>query len=446
MGDEQIPVGIQPLFTALVYEAKAGSAEEQRDVYQADTPSLYAEARLGIAGPRQIADQLKWVTYGVRKGDIDAPFLEKWLRENNRLGISDLEAAAFKHNKSAAMVREEAIEKAGESEQGTLTAMIKARETGVAKDTLKYWDVEMSNYTLINDGFDLNPSFRRNCQCGFTGKHTNKRKLWDANLGKERKLLDELVKQGHASHKDIGRELHISCYHEAALATAMELQNDRGKYMGIQGLKEPTKIAFDFIDKWDLVFEEFARRYKFGQLYAETDNFLFGNDVVTPYFKQLIAEGKVNKEIVKKSRHFEPIQRDVIINIHRMLADKGFEYKGFANEFVGIKNQHKDYRTVGMVFENPTRDTSYTIVYDNTLWMPYLVKKDFVNVPLGRGNQLHQRNPIKMAYGAGRSHIYQLDDRTQRIADVAVIEPMALIADVPGAKAKYERYKNSLLR
>jgi hypothetical protein len=444
METKQKPIGIQPLFTALVYEATCGTADETRDIYQADSPSIYAEARLGAASQREIAEQLSKVIADVRKDIVNAPYLEKWLQEKKNLSISDLESTAAKVNKSAAIIREEALEHATHSDLGTLTARVKARKTGVAADTLKYWDVEMSNYRLVNDGFDLNPSFRRDCQCGFKGKHTNKRKLWDENIEKERNFLEEMVDRGLASHKELGRELHVSCYHEAVLATAMELQNNRGREKRIAGLQEPTTIAFDLIDRWDLVFEAYARRYKFKQLYGETDEFLFEHDIITPYFKPLIIEGKVNKEVIKKSRHFEPVQKDIIMNVHRMMAENGFKHRGFCNEFKGIKNSKKDYETIGMVFENPTRDTSYTVVYDKTFWMPYIVRKNFVHFGREPRHQLHQRNPARMAYGFGREKIYQLDDRTQRIAEVTVIQPEQLIEDIAGAKAKYERYRQSL--
>lgn len=441
---KQKPIGIQPLFTVLVYEAQQKSADETRDVYQADAPSIYAEARLGAASQKEIASELSNVVRQVKNGNIELPFLEKWLAEKHDLGISDLEAAASKLNKSASIIRQEAMNHATHSDQGTLVARVKSRKTGVADDTLKYWDVEMSNYKLIDDGFNMNPVFMRDCQCGFKGKFTNRRKLWSDRIGKEMKFLEEMVSHGLTSHKEIGRPLHIGCYHEAVLATEMELQNNRGGRRKIEGLEEPTTLPFNMINRWDLVFESFARKYKFGQLQAGIDDFLFSQDVIMPYFKLLIAEGKVNKEVIKKSRHFEPMQKDIIMKVQKMLAENGFKYQGFAHEFAGIKNRNKDYKTAGIVFENQARDASYTVVYDKTFWMPYVVRKNYVQIGKQHNPQLHQRNPARMAYGLGRNPIYQLDDRTQRLAEVTVIQPSQIIENVPGAKARYERYAASL--
>jgi len=442
--------GIQPLFTALVYETIDDSVENSRDVLQADIPSMYAEARLGVASYAEIKAELAKLVQSIkeRRYQGNIPYFKEWLKENKgNIEVEDLEELVSKEKGSAAMITEKAVDKAAESEQGTLTARVKARTTGVDKDTLKYWGVEMSNYALL-DGSDMNPVFRRNCQCGLKGKHTNKRKLWDSTKTDEKKLLDELLKDKDklTTPKELGRELHLSCYHEAALITETNLQNNHERPKTIQNLQEPTTIAFDFTNRWDLVFEVFARRYKYKQNYAEIDNYLFQNDIITPYFKGLMNEGKVNKEVVKKSRHFGDMQKQIIMNLHSMFLKHGFKYKGFANEFVEVKNRKKSYQTTGIVYENPSKDTAYHIMYDNTFWMPYIVKKEFLEFGTQRKPTKYQLSPLNLLFNKKRREfIYETDDRTQKLAKVSIIEPQQAAASVQGAKAQYDSYRTGFI-
>jgi hypothetical protein len=440
--------GIQPLFTALVYETIDDSVENSRDVLQADIPSIYAEARLGVASYAEIKTELAKLVQSIkeRKYQGEIPYFKEWLKENKgRIQVEDLEKLLSKEKGSAAMITEKAVDKAAESEQGTLTARVKARTTGVDKNTLKYWSVGMSNYALL-DGSDMNPVFRRNCQCGQEGKHTNKRKLWDQTKTDEKKLLDELLRDKLTTPKELGKELHLSCYHEAALITETNLQNNHERPKTIQNLQEPTTIAFDFANRWDLVLEAFTRRYKFKQNYAEIDNYLFQNDIITPYFKGLMNEGKVNKEVIKKSRHFGDMQKQVIMNLHSMFLKNGFKYKGFANEFVDVANKRKSYSTVGIVYENPSKDTAYHIIYDNTFWMPYIVKKEFLEFETQKKPRKYQISPLNLLFNkARREFICEIDDRTQKLAKVSIKEPKLIAATVQGAKAQYDSYREGFI-
>lgn len=445
------PVGIQDYFTALVYEARGGSIDDSRDVYQADAPSLYAEARLGVASYSKIKRELNHLVDVIRKGGYRGklPFFRQWMRENKGyLDISHLEKVLSKRNGSLTLLRESAVGKAGESNQDTLVARVRARESAVADDTLKEWDVDMSYYALVDRG-KTNPAFRRNCQCGFKGKHTNRRKLWSDKIKSEKRFLDELLREGLTTHKELGKELHIGCYHEDGLISEIELQNNRGKPKTIRGLQEPTTIAFDFIDRWDLVFESFARRFKYKQLYGEIDNYLFEQDIVSPYFKKLIQEGKVNKEVIKKSRHIgwvgnKPTPKKVIMALHRSMLEKGFKYSGFAWDFVKVGNKRKSYKTIGIVYENEARDKSHHIVYDNTFWMPYVVEKDF-NVGNRKNETYFKKNPVNLLFNKlarrGWTQMYEIDDRTQRLAKVTIVQRRDTIEPIKGAKEQYQRYR-----
>ncbi len=448
MGDEkeQIP-GIQQFFTALVYQTRDDSLEDSRDVFQADVPSLYAEARMGVASYSEVKKELAKAVEKVKRGRYNGklPYFEKWIKENKgKLEISDLEELLIKENKSSAMIRERAVDKAGESELGTLVARVKGRTTGVDKNTLKYWDVELSNYVLDED---FNPTFRRNCQCGFKGKHTNKRKLWDQSKENERHFLDDLLGERLTTKKELGKELHIACYHEAAAITEMELQNNRGKARTIRNLQSPTTIAFDFIDRWDLVFESFARRYKYKQLYGQIDEFLFKHDIVSPYFKKLMSEGKVSKEVVKKSRHFETMPGRIIRGLHKVLLKNGFKYNGFAWDFKDVGNRNKNYETMGIVYDNPSKDTSYHVVYDKTFFLPFIVKKEFLHFGKDRKPTRYQLNPLNLLFNKDRrDHIYEIDDRTGKLAKVSIVEPDQVARKVYGARNQYRKYREGFLR
>ena len=413
--------GISPYAIALVYEGK--SEDNKRDVFQADNPFVYAEARLGIA-PRYEAEQaFNQLVEDILSGrcKTDLPMLRQWVverkKQKKQLSFDDLEKRIQKRNKSLSLTREEAVQDVDYSSQETLIIKVRARSSARKEDTLKKWDVDMSNFSLKN--WELHPNFRRNCHCGFQGKNTNKRRLW-TNEGKEKEYLDSLVANPEIdlSDKDIGRELHLACYHEAVAAIELELQNNKGKEQTIPRLEgKQTTIAFDFINKWDLVFEAMVRKYKHKQDMADIDAYLWEQDILTGEFKENMERGIVNKELIKSRRVFDPMAKKIIQAIYERMHSQGYKFRGFAREFIGFKNRYKDYESVGIVFEKDKADKSYRVVYapESNINLPIIVEKRFVNPDFEKPKpRKYQRTPYRLFIE--NKEIKTLDDRTGKVA------------------------------
>jgi hypothetical protein len=432
------PLGIQPLMIALVYEAL--NPNEQRMMWQADAPSLYAEARIGIAKPSEIENRLGDVVEGIKLGNSEAtPYLSQWVQENRGLTIDDLAKALRKSSKkSGAMITQEGIVGIPtHSSMNSLTTLVKGRKKGTEKDTLKKWKVELTNYDLRNE--KTNPNFWRNCHCGFAGSHVNRKRLWATDkLEHERLYFEKLIAEGLVDPREADMLLHLACYHEAAAITRIELENNRGAPRTIEGLEgRQTTIAYDFIDRWDLAFEALARRYKFRQDYATIDEFLFEHDIISPYFKQLMAEGDVHREVIKKSRHFDSLGEAVMKRLHRRMLEHGYKYKGYAREFMDVGNKRKKYKTVGIVYEKG--DVSFHVVYDNTFWAPFVVEKKITGTESKKRLTPYQRNPAKRAIH--RRAWTELDDRTGKVAKTWVHRPQpGTVKGIPGVESAYRRY------
>lgn len=441
MVNNERPLGIKPLMIGLVYETQEDDPEERRTVLQADAPSMYAEARLGVASEKEIGDALGKVVGEVKKGRRDLPSLKGWVEEkaeeDSGLELSDLVEAARDKKKSGLLVTEGAVyEKPTNSSQDTLVFRIKGRKTGVDKDTLKLWDVTLSSYGVVGGKVDAN--FSRSCQCPFTDKHVNKGRLWmDENNRRERKFLEGLIEEELTTRSKEGRKLHLACYHQAAAITALYQQTNEVKNHGIPGLKgKEVEIAFDFTDRWDLVLESFARRYYGGSNYADIDSFLFKHDVVSDYFKGLMEEGKVHREVIKGSRHFSRMGQEIMMRIHRKLLEDGYRYRRFAREFVGVGNRFKDYETTGIVYEKG--DLSFHVVYDDTFHIPFVVKKD-VSVEEGSYKTSYKRNPVRLL--VRNASWREVDDRTGKVAEITVHRPKEkTLEGVRGAESKYKEY------
>jgi len=439
MGKEK-HVGIQPLMYALVHQTLEQSEDERRMLWQADAPTVYAEARLGVASEREIEEMLAETVNGVKKGRYEesTPFLRQWLEERKgKLDLDNLvELLRKSTKKSAAMIHEPAVYGTPtNSEHGTLVLRVKSRTTGTDRNTLRLWDVEFANYEIVDGKTD--PNFTRICQCGEIGKNINRKRLW-MESDCEGEFLDDLVRSRLTSRRELGTKLHLACYHEAAAITALNLQRNRGYDLGIPAIEDRRiEIAFDFTDRWDLVFEGFARRYRFKQDYAEIDAFLFSHDVVSPYFKDLMEQGKVCREAVKKSRHFEPMAKEIIMGLHKKLLSHGYKYAGFAREFIGVSNRKKSYETIGIVYEKG--DVSYHIVYDNNFWMPFVVEKHIGISNKDKPNVTYKRNPVRLL--VRNASWKEIDDRTGKVAVIKVHQPSNdVLQGINGAKEKYKGY------
>lgn len=432
------PLGIQPLMIALVYEAL--NPQEQRMMWQADAPSLYAEARIGIAKPSEIENRLGDVIEEIKLGNSEStPYLSQWIEDEGNLTIDDLTNALRKSpKKSGAMITQEAvIGIPTHSSMNTLTTMVKGRKRGTEKDTLKKWKVELTNYDLRNE--KTNPNFWRNCHCSFAGSHINKKRLWATDkLEHERKYFEKLIADGLVDPREADMLLHLACYHEAVAITRIELENNRGTPITIKGIEgKDTTIAYDFIDRWDLALETFARKYKFKQNYATIDEFLFEQDIISPYFKQLMAKGDVHREVIKKRRHFDSFGEGTIKRLHRKMLEHGYKYKGYAREFMGVGNKRKKYETIGIVYEKG--DVSFHVVYDDTFWIPFVVEKKITGTESKKSLKPYQRNPAKRAIH-GRAWT-EIDDRTGKVAKTWVHRPRPeTVKGIPGIESAYRRY------
>ncbi len=422
-------IGIKPYMAALVYETLEDKPEESRMMWQADSPSMYAEARIGVASPQEIESRMEQAL-----SSKDAYFLRKWSKEKKGIRLSDLVATARKNKKkSGSMITEEAISGSAQSSQGTLVFRVKSRTTGVDKNTLKLWDVVLSNYEIEKGAAD--PNFSRSCQCPFTGKHINKKRLWaDEDGNPEKEFLEDLIDKGMTTRKETGTKLHLACYHEAAAITAMHLQNNYGADMNIPGIEgKRIESAFDLAERWDLALEAFARRYKFKQSYAEIDSFLMSHDIVSPYFKEEIKKGNIRKEIIKGRRHFERKAGKLMKELHKKMLSHGYRYKGYAREFTG----NKKYESTGIVYEKG--DTSFHVVYNNKFWLPFIVEKNTSNITDRRKPAKYTGNPVRMVKNKNKRN--EIDERTGRIAEIKMHMPSKdVLESVPGAKKDYGRY------
>jgi ferredoxin len=154
------------------------------------------------------------------------------------------------------------------------------------------------------------------------------------------------------------------------------------------------------------------------------------------------------KEVIKKERYFEPRAKKIIMNLHKMLLQHGFAYKGFAWDFKDVGNSKKNYKTVSIIYEHPSREASCHIVYDNNFWLPFIIRKDFKNIEENAKPFAYKRNPVRLLVNelAGKrfSKIYEIDDRTQRLARITIKEPDKTLNGIYGAeqiKNTYESYR-----
>jgi hypothetical protein len=197
-------------------------------------------------------------------------------------------------------------------------------------------------------------------------------------------------------------------------------------------------LPFDMMDRWDLVFETFARRYKAKQGYYQIDEFLFTHDIVSDRYKEMMQQGTVHKEVVRHSRSFE--ESKLLREIHRKLYHSGYRFAGFSREFVNVGNSHRDYKTVAMVYEVPGQDTdSIRVVYDNKFHKPFIVWKHFEGPARIRLKGRYQNNPVRLL--VQNKSWAEIDDRTGKRCEYKVHMPSDdILSQVWGAKAAYQRY------
>jgi hypothetical protein len=397
---------------------------------------MYAEAKLGVASQSEIAQQLEWTIHRMRVGVRDkTPLLWEWYSEEKGLSVDDfVEVVRESTKKSGALITEPAIGEPNQSEMGTMIVPVKSRGTAVDSETLKFWDVVMANYGIV-DG-EVNSNFFRSCQCNFTDPHVNRRKLWSDRRADEKKFQQKMVESGFESLDDITTPLHLACYHEAAAITRMEMENNQGAPRTIPNLAgTETSIAYDI--PWDLVLEAAARRYHFKHKYAKIDDFLFENDIVSDLFKKLMKEGKVKREVMKQGRWFDHMAKAVIMRLHERMVEKGYDFAGFARDFVGCANSKKDYQTVGIVYEKG--DLAYHVVYDNTFYIPFVVEKKFGQVMDTGKPAIYRRNPVRLC--VRKANWWEIDDRTGQLASIRVYRPQpATIKGIEGAESAYKQY------
>ena len=437
--------GVKPLMVGLVYQTETGRGSRKRMIWQADAPAMYAEAMIGAAEPSEISKHLEWLTHRGRVGahGDSIEYIKRWKKDLGRYPVIDdlAEAVRKSTKKSGALVSLPAVGHATNSEMGTLVAKVKSRMNAVDAETLKLWQVTMSNFE-ITDG-NVHPNFSRACQCGFTDPHLNRRKLWSSDREDEREFQDDMVNRGLETVEGISMPLHLSCYHEAAVAVRMGMENSGELERTLPGIEgKHVTSAFDFKDKWHLVFEAFARRYVFKQKYAEIDNFLWEHDVESDFFKELRRRGEVRREVLKYSRWFDPTAKKVIMELHERMLDDGYTYAGFAREFVGVGNKRKQYQTAAISYRKG--DVVMNIVYDNNFWIPFVVKK-MVEPDSPRKVVPYMRNPVRLV---GRKNPWvMVDDATGQKAMTWVIKPKpATVKDIEGAAESYRKYMGFLRR
>ena len=77
--------GISAHAIALVYEGR--TQKDDRDVFYADNPSVYSEARLGVASRAEAEEAFNNLVDDILTGKCktELPFLKKWIKMSNHL-------------------------------------------------------------------------------------------------------------------------------------------------------------------------------------------------------------------------------------------------------------------------------------------------------------------------------------------------------------------------
>ena len=453
--------GISAYAIALVYDG-GWNGEEQRPILQADNPTPYLEARLAVASRREKKEAFERVMADVRSGRYErTPYLQRWdSKKGRKLTFEDLEERIQAKNDSMSLTREEAVQvDPTNSTYETLVMQVRSRTSAVPSNGSKYWRVTMHNFSIIDGQF--NPWFSRMCGCPFSGTTDNKGRLWqydDDEAREETVFLDRLFDK-ILTKEDEFRQMHLVCEHEATAATELELQNNKGKEQTIPHLRgKTTSIAFDFIDKWDMVFEAMARKYKYKQDMADIDAYAwqFEDEIITPPFKEYRRRGIINREVIKSGRFFDDMQKQIIMAIYEFMHQRGYKYRRFSRECNGFQNRFKNYETVGIVFEKhrPGAKVSYRVIYDSRakIFLPYILKYRFLGPSEpDRKPTPYQRTPLRLwqqrLSRTQKRPVYIRDDRSGKIAELTVFNPLKVIPmNIPGAEERYAKALEAYIR
>ncbi|MFW6312050.1 MAG: hypothetical protein ACOC1K_07440 [Nanoarchaeota archaeon] len=291
-----------------------------------------------------------------------------------------------------------------------------------------------------------NQGYTRQSQAPPSNKLINRRRLWvednQANINSlERLLLQEIKKSNPDFEFDTYKNLHLADYAETCLLTEMALKNAKGVPSHVKSSQNfNIQIPFNFSNRWDLVFEAFVRRYNDKENYYSIDEFLLGQNIISKSYEKLLESGKVSIEVIKHQRHFESLGVNILMQLHQKLTIKGYEFSGFSREFINIGNKHKDYQTIGLVYENPNvPERSIRVVYDNNFYIPFVIDKQFSVGENIRLKGKYKNSPVRLF--VQNKTWAEIDDRTRQRCVYTINPPSGnVLKEIPGAKKLYDNY------